>query len=284
MSFSWDPDFAAGSRVMDIALVADDGSRVGLYDNGTKWRGAGGNFGRHLELSRAGRRQLSHQGQWRKLPLSARQGGGGYTLSQSVPETLDYSAAATTQQYSTASTPISAEQGVFQAYMKAAFTGASTAFDQADTPAALDERIQNLNTRAESVLQPSQLALSKVGAFSTNVYNAGGAEIVGYDPTSKRMFMVNAVAAEIQVLNMSDPANPVLAGKLDFKSYATTAGSTPQVNSVAVSNGTVAVALADANPTAAGKVVLFKADVAVSSTAARLPARVPWKPAWARIW
>lgn len=269
VSFSWDPDFAAGSRVMDIALVADDGSRVGLYDNGTKMAGA------PAAISVVTLSFLAQGGD--SYPIKANgenfrylldKVGGGYTLSQSVPETLDYSAAATTQQYSTASTPISAEQGVFQAYMKAAFTGASTAFDQADTPAALDERIQNLNTRAESVLQPSQLALSKVGAFSTNVYNAGGAEIVGYDPTSKRMFMVNAVAAEIQVLNMSDPANPVLAGKLDFKSYATTAGSTPQVNSVAVSNGTVAVALADANPTAAGKVVLFKADVAVSSTAA----------------
>ena len=269
MSFSWDPDFAAGSRVMDISLVADDGSRIGLYDNGTKLAGAPAAISMvTLSFLAQGGDSYPTKANGENFRYLLDKAGGGYTLSQPVPETLDYSAAATTQQYSTASTPISAEQGVFQAYMKAVFGGASTAFDQADTPAALDERIQNLNMRAESVLQPSQLALSKVGTFSTNVYNAGGAEIVGYDPTSKRMFMVNAVAAEIQVLNLSDPANPVLVGRLDFKGYATTAGSTPQVNSVAVSNGMVAVALADANPTAAGKLVLFKADVAVSSTAA----------------
>ncbi len=269
VSFSWDPDFAAGARVMDIALVADNGSRVGLYDNGTKLSSA------PAAISVVTLSFLAQGGDG--YPIKANgdnfrylldKTGGGYTLSQAVPETLDYSAAATTQQYSAASTPITSEQGAFQAYMKATFAAASAAFDQADTPAALDERIQNLNARAESVLQPSQLAMSKVGTFSTNVYNAGGAEIVGYDPTSKRMFLVNAVAAEVQVINVVDPANPVLVGKLDFKSYATTSGTTPQVNSVAVSNGMVAVALADANPTAVGKVVLFKADVAVSSTAA----------------
>ena len=110
--------------------------------------------------------------------------------------------------------------------------------------------------------------MSKVGTYSTGVYNQSGAEIVAFDAATKRMFLVNAVAAEIQVLNVADPANPVLAGKLDFKGYATTAGTTPQVNSVAVANGLVAVALADADPTKAGKVVLFKSDVAVTSTAA----------------
>ena len=40
VAFSWDPDFTAGARVMDVALIAADGSRVGLYDNGTKLGGA----------------------------------------------------------------------------------------------------------------------------------------------------------------------------------------------------------------------------------------------------
>lgn len=160
------------------------------------------------------------------------------------------------------------EQKAFEVYMKAFHATPQTAFDQADTPEALDERIQNLNVRSESVLEASQFTMNKIGTFSTNVYNTSGAEIVAYDAGSKRMFLVNAVAAEVQVIDLKDPSTPALLGKLDFKGYASTLGTTPQVNSVAVSNGLVAVALADASPTASGKVILFKADVGVSLTAA----------------
>ena len=274
VAFSWDPDFAAGARVMDIALVAADGSRIGLYDNGSKLASA------PAKISVVTLSFLAQGGDSYPIKANADNfrylvdvAGGGYKLSAAVPEDRDFTASATTTEFAAGST-VSSEQAAFRSYLSASFGTAQTAFAQADTPAAYDERIQNLNSRTEGVLQPSDIALAKLGTYSAGVYNAAGAEIVAFDAATKRMFLVNSVAAELHVINVADPANPVLAGKIDFKGYATTAGTTPQVNSVAVSNGMVAVAVADANPTAAGKVVLFKADIAVSTT--------PTAPAGAR--
>lgn len=138
-----------------------------------------------------------------------------------------------------------------------------------DSPSGQDALfVTNEVSLSVTAYESAQMALSKVGTFATNTYNAGGAEIVAFDAATKRLFLVNALAAEIQVVSVADPANPTLLGKLDFTGYASTAGTTPQVNSVAASGGLVAVALADANPTQAGKVILFKADVTVGSTAA----------------
>lgn len=105
-------------------------------------------------------------------------------------------------------------------------------------------------------------ALSKIGTYSTGEYDKSAAEIVAYDPATLRLFLVNALAAEVQVLSIADPASPTLIGKIDLSGYGT------QVNSVAVQGGRVAAAVAAADATAAGKVVVFSADVAVSTTAA----------------
>jgi DNA-binding beta-propeller fold protein YncE len=105
-------------------------------------------------------------------------------------------------------------------------------------------------------------ALSKIGTFSTGVYNESAAEIVAHDPATQRLFLVNALAAEVQVVSIANPAEPTLIGKIDLSNYG------GQVNSVAVQGGRVAVAVAASDPVAAGKVVVFSADIAVSATAA----------------
>ena len=59
------------------------------------------------------------------------------------------------------------------------------------------------------------LDLNLLGRYSSGVFNRGAAEIVAYDATSKRLFVVNASAVTVDVLNLSNPANPVLLGTIN---------------------------------------------------------------------
>jgi hypothetical protein len=66
----------------------------------------------------------------------------------------------------------------------------------------------------------------------------GAAEIAAYDRRQHKLFVVNnSVSPKVDVVDLSDPANPQLLTSLDMSSYG---GS---VNSVAVSHGKLAVAV-----------------------------------------
>ncbi len=101
------------------------------------------------------------------------------------------------------------------------------------------------------------------------------AEIVAYDPETQRLFVVNAVAAKIDVFIISDPTKPKLFKTIDVKPYGNVA------NSVAVRNGYVAVAVEGFNKTDSGSVVFFrtgnlKAEARV--TVGALPDMVTFSP------
>jgi DNA-binding beta-propeller fold protein YncE len=98
------------------------------------------------------------------------------------------------------------------------------------------------------------LDLNLIGRYSSGVFNAGAAEIVAYDATSKRLFVVNSSAVTVDVLNLSNPANPVLLGTIDAQAEGGSA------NSVAVRNGVLAVAVQGAVKTDPGKVVFYDAN------------------------
>ena len=132
-------------------------------------------------------------------------------------------------------------------------------FDEADTGRDLDERIQNLDFRKDSVLAddggtPTDGALSVLGTFETGVFDDGAAEINAYDPDSQRLFVVNSNAVTIDILDLSDPTNPTKIGEIDATAFG--AGA----NSVAVKDGIVAVAIENEVVTDNGKVVFFDAD------------------------
>lgn len=97
------------------------------------------------------------------------------------------------------------------------------------------------------------LDLNLVGRYASGRYNVGAAEIISYDPASKRLFVVNAAAVTVDVLNLSDPANPVLLGTINAQAEGGSA------NSVAVKRGVVAVAIEAAAKTDPGKVVFYDA-------------------------
>jgi 2',3'-cyclic-nucleotide 2'-phosphodiesterase / 3'-nucleotidase / 5'-nucleotidase len=98
---------------------------------------------------------------------------------------------------------------------------------------------------------PSGIELRPAGSYASGVFAEGGAEIVAFDPGSRRSFVTNAQAARVDVLDMSDPGNLVHVGALDVTPYGAVA------NSVAVRGGVVAVAVESAVKTDPGRLVFF---------------------------
>ncbi len=82
----------------------------------------------------------------------------------------------------------------------------------------------------------------------------GGAEISAYDPLSQSLFVVNAFANAIDILNIADPTNPFLVSSIDISSVGAA------VNSVAVNDGIVAVAVANDPEQEPGTVAFFDTE------------------------
>jgi hypothetical protein len=98
------------------------------------------------------------------------------------------------------------------------------------------------------------IALTPIGRYETGAFDEAAATIAAYDRTSKRLFVVNGNDADIDILDISDPTTPTLAGSIDVSAL----GDAP--TSVAVRSGLVAVAVPANIATDPGKVAFFSAS------------------------
>ncbi|MFN3258631.1 MAG: choice-of-anchor I family protein [Ilumatobacter sp.] len=93
------------------------------------------------------------------------------------------------------------------------------------------------------------------GLTALGVYDSGdgegGSEIIAFDAVTNQMFTTNGVDNTIDVVDVSNPAAPTLVTQLDISSYG--AG----IQSVAVGDGLVAAAVANADPVLPGAVAVF---------------------------
>ena len=120
------------------------------------------------------------------------------------------------------------------------------------------------------VLPPQPLPdieLTPIGTYASGIFAQGGAEIVAHDPLTQRLYVVNAQAATVDVLDISNPNAPGKVGSINLLPFGGVA------NSVAVHDGLVAVAVEAVPKTSPGKVVFFDAALqAVSAvTVGALP-------------
>ncbi len=97
--------------------------------------------------------------------------------------------------------------------------------------------------------------LTLLGSFKTNVFNQGAAEIPAYDPATRRTYVVNGASDRIDILDTSNPSNPVKIGEIDYLSNV--GAGFASANSVAVKNGIVAIAIEAATKTAPGAVAFY---------------------------
>ncbi len=98
---------------------------------------------------------------------------------------------------------------------------------------------------------PHSISIQPIGTVSAGTYDASAAEISAYDPATKRLFVVNAELAQIDVISIADPTKPTIIDTINVQSYGAVA------NSVAVRDGILAVAIESAEKTEPGTVAFF---------------------------
>ena len=117
----------------------------------------------------------------------------------------------------------------------------------------------------------SPLTFQKIGSFK-NGNDEAYAEISAFDPTTKKLFIVNPKEDEISVLDLSNPKSPLKRNSISL------VGSP---NSVAVKNGVLAVAVENTNKQANGTIETFNTNtqaLIASYPAGALPDMVTFSP------
>lgn len=99
---------------------------------------------------------------------------------------------------------------------------------------------------------PVALTLEKIGGLEGGV--PGASEINAYDSATRRLFVTNSANGTVDVLDLSNPAEPRLVATLEVSDLGTGA------NSVAVHRGLVALAIEASPKTAPGKVAFYCAS------------------------
>lgn len=110
----------------------------------------------------------------------------------------------------------------------------------------------------------TSITLQFLGRYESGIFDESAAEIVSYDAATQQVFQVNADSGQVDVLDISAPSLPQLAGSIDVAaevaantSITTVLGS---VNSVNVRGGLVAVAIAAAADDERGVAAFFQAS------------------------
>ena len=98
---------------------------------------------------------------------------------------------------------------------------------------------------------PTSMTLERIGAYEGGVL--GAAEITAFDAGTARLFVVNGANGTVDVLDLRDPKAPRLIGTINVSSLG--AG----VNSVAVHDGLVALAIEASPKTNPGVVAFYSA-------------------------
>ncbi|NJL76579.1 MAG: esterase-like activity of phytase family protein [Saprospiraceae bacterium] len=104
------------------------------------------------------------------------------------------------------------------------------------------------------VATAQKVVIEHLSSYAAGAFDEGAAEIVAHDPITQRIFFVNASTSTIDVLNISNPANPTLIKSIDLTPYG------DQANSIDVANGIVAAAVQADAVDGNGKVVFFDTD------------------------
>jgi hypothetical protein len=106
----------------------------------------------------------------------------------------------------------------------------------------------------------SNRTLELLGRYESGIYDDGGAEIPTYDPTTERVFVINANAGAADVLDVSDPTAPSKVGDIDPSSHLPSGFTVGGVNSVDAYEGTVALAVEGGDVQADGRVAFYEAS------------------------
>ncbi|WFO15549.1 choice-of-anchor I family protein [Cellulophaga baltica 4] len=118
----------------------------------------------------------------------------------------------------------------------------------------------------------SALQFTKIGGFSNGSGDEGFSEISAFDPSTKKLFVVNPVQSEVSVWDISVPSSAVKLTSIIL---------TGVPNSVAVHDGVVAVAVENTNKQSNGTIQTYDTtsqNLITSYTVGALPDMVAFSP------
>lgn len=107
-----------------------------------------------------------------------------------------------------------------------------------------------------------RISLKPIGTYvgPDSEFDTSAAEIVAYDAGTQRLFVVNAQAGQVDILDISNPVAPTQIGTIE----AARAEGGAEINSVAVRDGLVAAAVQAPNEQDNGSVEFFDAESGAS--------------------
>lgn len=125
--------------------------------------------------------------------------------------------------------------------------------------------------------QPVSHTMTAIGTYATGSFDEGASKIVAYDPHTQRIFVINADASRIDVLDMSKPTTLRPGFSIDA---AADVGAYGGVNSVDVAGRLVAVAVENDDSALDGFVAFYDTDGMFlgTITAGNLPDAVKFSP------
>jgi Ca2+-binding RTX toxin-like protein len=99
------------------------------------------------------------------------------------------------------------------------------------------------------------ISLTPLGSTSTGLFDQAASEIVAHDAGNPNLlFVSNSAANTVSIVDIANPSAPVVIDTISLEDFG------GNVNSVAVNDGVVAVAVQSATAIANGQVVFFDAD------------------------
>ena len=101
------------------------------------------------------------------------------------------------------------------------------------------------------------VSLEVLGTYESGIFDDSAAEIVGHDPASQQLFVINGGNKTVDILDISDPTSPTLTDTIDVSEDLEQSGG---VNSVDVRDGVVAVAVEHDNKQMPGWVAFYATD------------------------
>lgn len=125
--------------------------------------------------------------------------------------------------------------------------------------------------------RPRAIELSPLGVYQTGLFDEGAVETAAYDSAARRAYLTFAEQPRVEVVDLSDPMNPVLAATIDLTPW----GADAHATSVSVHDGILAVAVPQGeDDTAPGRALFFDASGALLSDVAvgALPDMITFTP------
>lgn len=99
----------------------------------------------------------------------------------------------------------------------------------------------------------NEMNMTLLSSFSNGTGGTNSAEIVAYDSSNYRLYIANSIGAKLDIVDFSNPSTPVLLNSVSVTPYG-------NVNSVAVHNGVVALAIENASAQLNGSIVFLDED------------------------